>query len=147
MCANKKGQCKMMTADDAREAVRPPLVSLVDHQVAHGAARMDAYQRVAGMIGRSRAWVRRVVGRDEHITVGLHDALNIRAAYDRLCTRIEDAAERIEAEALSIERQSDAVRDRRPEPAARSPAPSTRPRRRPDVQFRRAVPAPVLMAA
>lgn len=124
----------MITADEAREAVRHPLTLLIDHQVEQGAARMQAYGRVAALIGRSSAWVQRIIGRDAEATVGLHDALNIRAAYDRVCARVEADNDRLDgelAELLGGDRAS-AV------PATRQPAPARAQRRRPDVRFRRA---------
>ncbi|WP_375453748.1 hypothetical protein [uncultured Methylobacterium sp.] len=82
-----------MTADQAREEVRSPLDLLVEHHVARGAPRMRAYGRVGSLIGRSPAWVQRVLGRRPDAAIGLHDALNIKAAYARLCTSIEAAAD------------------------------------------------------
>lgn len=102
----------MMTADQAREQVRSPLAILLQHHVERGTPRMDAYVRVAGLIGRSPAWVQRVIGRRPDTTVGLHDALNIRAAYERICARIEAAADQKEAANAAWE-NADALREGR----------------------------------
>lgn len=93
-----RARLPMMTADQAREHVRDPLAFLIRHQVDQGAPRMRAYERVAAQIGRTPAWVQRVLGRRPDAAIGLHDALNIRTAYERLCARVEAAADRVEAE-------------------------------------------------
>jgi len=102
----------MMTADQAREEVRSPLGFLVRHHVDRGTPRMRAYERVATQIGRTPAWVQRVLGRRDDATVGLHDALNIRAAYDRLCSRIASAADAVEAENSNLRGELDAALSR-----------------------------------
>lgn len=135
----------MITPDDAREAVRPPLVLLVDHHVEQGSDRMQAYGRVAGLVGRSSAWVRRVLGRDPRATVGLHDALNIRAAYDRVCAHVEATTARVDALADALEDYADEAPARTSRSAARSvPAPArAAARRRQDLRLRRATLIPV----
>ena len=145
MCENKGHRRKMVTADDAREAVRPPLALLVRHHVEQGAARMQAYGRVAGLIGRSSAWVQRVLGRDPQAAVGLHDALNIRAAYDRVCARVQADNDRLDLELANLLGDGRAPGD----PAPRQPDPPRRDRRRPDVRLRRAplIPRPLAAVA
>lgn len=137
----------MVTADVEAELLRAEIRHAIKALRDQGVSQMDAYTLIGNSVGRSASWVRKHHGRNPFVGVRLRDFLNIRAAYDRLCTRIEDAAERIEAEAQTIERQSDAVRDRRPEAVARASAPAVRPRRRPDVQFRRVTRPAALMAA
>ncbi|MBB3905092.1 hypothetical protein [Methylobacterium brachythecii] len=102
----------MMTADQAREEIRSPLDFLVRHHVDGGAPRMRAYERVGAQIGRTPAWVQRVLGRRPDASVGLHDALNIRAAYARLCDRIGAAADAVEAENQALRRDLDAALQR-----------------------------------
>ena len=115
----------MMTADEAREHIRSPLDLLVKHHVEQGASRMRAYERVGGLIGRAPAWVQRVIGRREDATVGLHDAFNIRAAYERLCKHIADGTDAIEAENQKLRRELDAaLRGDRPASARVGGAPS-----------------------
>lgn len=99
----------MMTADQAREEIRSPLDLLVRHHVERGAPRMRAYERVGTQIGRTPAWVQRVLGRRADASIGLHDALNIRAAYARLCDRIGAAADAVEAGNDELRRELDAA--------------------------------------
>ncbi|WP_286962387.1 hypothetical protein [Methylobacterium sp.] len=137
----------MITAEEAREAVRPPLSLLVNHQVEQGAARMQAYGRVASLIGRSSAWVQRVIGRDPRAAVGLHDAANIRAAYDRLCARVQADNDRLDNELAELLGD---VRAHAPAPASTRQRASSGPaRRRADLRFRRAplIPVSALAAA
>ncbi len=98
----------MMTADQAREDIRSPLDFLVRHHVEAGAPRMRAYERVGAKIGRSPAWIQRVLGRRPDTTIGWHDALNISAAYERLCARIETAADASEARIKHLQEARDA---------------------------------------
>lgn len=99
----------MMTADQAREQIRSPLDLLIKHHVDQGASQMRAYERVGSLIGRTPAWVQRIIGRREDATVGLHDAFNIRAAYDRLCARVESVADALEAGNEELRRELDAA--------------------------------------
>lgn len=99
----------MVTADQAREEIRNPLDLLVRHHVDRGAPRMRAYARVGAQIGRTPAWVQRVLGRRPDAAIGLHDALNIQAAYTRLCDRIAAGTDAIEAANDKIRRDLDAA--------------------------------------
>lgn len=117
----------MVTADQIREEVRSPLALLLEHHERHGASRMDAYGRVGRLIGRSPAWVQRVIGRRSDITVGGHDLLNIRAAYARLCARVEAAADAAAADNRRLREDLDAALSAlgAPRPGAdRHPAPA-----------------------
>jgi hypothetical protein len=106
---------------------------------------MQAYGRVASLIGRSSAWVQRVIGRDPRASVGLHDAANIRAAYDRLCARVQADNDRLDNELAEL------LGDVRAPAAAsvRQSVPARPQRRRADLRFRRAplIPVPALAAA
>ena len=115
---------RMMTADQAREEIRSPLDLLIRHQVAHGTSRMRAYERVGTQIGRTPAWIQRVLGRRPDTAIGLHDALNIRAAYDRLVARVATAADAAEAHNDRLREELDAALRAR---AAVVPGPAYRP--------------------
>lgn len=139
----------MMTAEQALEQIRPDLASIIAVKERSLGSRMRAYESLGSKLGRSPTWIRKVLGRAPDVTVGLHDALNIRAAYERLCARVESAADALEASNQELRRELDAalVGDRsvaaRPGGAAASrppEAPSLRERVPP-------VPAPVAAPA
>ncbi len=72
----------MMTADQAREA--DPLAARSAHQAPRRSGRLANARLRTGRQPdrRTPAWVQRIIGRREDATVGLHDAFNIRTAYD-----------------------------------------------------------------
>lgn len=99
----------MMTADQALEQIRPDLASIIAAKERKLGSRMRAYESLGSKLGRSPTWIRKVLGRAPDVTVGLHDALNIRAAYERLCKHIADGTEAIEAENQKLRRELDAA--------------------------------------
>ncbi|MFC7663982.1 hypothetical protein ACFQWF_16490 [Methylorubrum suomiense] len=96
----------MVTADQALESIRPDLASVIAAQERNLGSRMLAYESLGSKIGRSPTWIRKVLGRAEDVTVGLHDAFNIRTAYERLCARVEHAADALEAGNEELRRNS-----------------------------------------
>jgi hypothetical protein len=98
----------MMTAEQALEQIRPDLASIVAVKERTLGSRMRAYESLGTKLGRSPTWIRKVLGRAPDVTVGLHDALNIRAAYERLCARVESAADALEAGNEKLRRELDA---------------------------------------
>lgn len=99
----------MMTADQALEQIRPDLASIIAVKEQTLGSRMRAYESLGSKLGRSPTWIRKVLGRAPDVTVGLHDALNIRAAYERLCARVENAADALAAENQELRRELDAA--------------------------------------
>ena len=99
----------MMTAEQALEQIRPDLASIIAAKERTLGSRMRAYESLGSKLGRSPTWIRKVLGRAPDVTVGLHDALNIRAAYERLCKHIADGTEAIEAENQKLRRELDAA--------------------------------------
>jgi hypothetical protein len=99
----------MITAEQALERARSPLEALVAARTKAVGSRMEAYRLVGAPLGRSATWVRKVLGRAPDVQVGLHDALNIAALYDRLCARIEAAAEAVEADNKKLREDLDAA--------------------------------------
>lgn len=135
----------MMTADQALEQIRPDLASIIAVKERTLGSRMRAYESLGSKLGRSPTWIRKVLGRAPDVTVGLHDALNIRAAYERLCARVESAADALEAGNEELRRELDAALggDRSVAASARGAALS-RPAEAPAVSQRvEAAPAPV----
>ncbi|MBB2959878.1 hypothetical protein [Methylobacterium sp. R2-1] len=115
----------MMTADQALEQIRPDLASIIAVKERTLGSRMRAYESLGTKLGRSPTWIRKVLGRAPDVTVGLHDALNIRAAYERLCKHIADGTDAIEAENQKLRRELDAaLRGDRPASARVGGAPS-----------------------
>lgn len=88
----------MVTADQILAEAHPKLLTIIKHHMAAGHDRMAAYERAASEVGRSRAWIQRVIGRRPQATVAAHDWLNITA----LCARIEASTARKEADAAAI---------------------------------------------
>ncbi|UYW25878.1 hypothetical protein OKC48_21805 [Methylorubrum extorquens] len=120
----------MMTADQALERIRPDLASVIAVKEQTLGSRMRAYEVIGSKLGRSPTWIRKVLGRAPDVTVGLHDALNIRAAYERLCKHIADGTDAIEAENQKLRRELDAaLRGDRPTSArlGGTPSPSSAP--------------------
>lgn len=99
----------MMTADQALERIRPDLASIIAAKEQSLGSRMRAYEALGSKLGRSPTWIRKVLGRAPDVTVGLHDALNIRAAYERLCARVESVADALEAGNDELRRELDAA--------------------------------------
>lgn len=115
----------MMTAEQALEQIRPDLASIIAVKERTLGSRMRAYEALGTKLGRSPTWIRKVLGRAPDVTVGLHDALNIRAAYERLCKHIADGTDAIEAENQKLRRELDAaLRGDRPTSARLGGAPS-----------------------
>ncbi|MGY2052382.1 hypothetical protein [Methylobacterium sp. JK268] len=106
----------MITAEQALERARSPLAALVAARAQAVGSRMEAYRLVGAPLGRSATWVRKVLGRAPDVQVGLHDALNIASLYDRLCARIEAAADAVEADNQRLREELDAALSR-PVPA------------------------------
>ena len=98
-----------MTAEQAAEWIRPDLARVVAAKEERLGSRMRAYEALGSKLGRSPTWIRKVLGRAPDVTVGLHDALNIRAAYERLCARVENAADALEAGNEELRRELDAA--------------------------------------
>lgn len=115
----------MMTAEQALEQIRPDLASIIAVKERTLGSRMRAYESLGSKLGRSPTWIRKVLGRAPDVTVGMHDALNIRAAYERLCKHIADGTDAIEAENQKLRRELDAaLRGDRPTSARLGGAPS-----------------------
>lgn len=97
----------MVTADQILAEAQPKLLTIIRHHMALGHDKMAAYERAASEVGRSRAWVQRVIGRRAQATVAAHDWLNITA----LCARLEASAARKEANAAAIRGEINAARE------------------------------------
>jgi hypothetical protein len=92
-----RGRRVMVTADQILAEAHPKLLTIIKHHMAAGHDKMSAYERAASEVGRSRAWIQRVIGRRPQATVAAHDWLNITA----LCARIEASTARKDAHAAA----------------------------------------------
>lgn len=93
----------MMTASDGIDRARPFAEALVEREHRKSGSRMTAYAAVANAVGVSESWLRKLLGR-QPVVVAVHEYLNLAAAYDRLCARIE-------AEELNEKRRTAALRE------------------------------------
>jgi hypothetical protein len=96
----------MLTASCAVERARPLVAALVDRDERHSGSRMAAYERVAGTVGVSSRWVRRLLSR-QLSEIAAHEYLNICRAYRSLCERIEAEAEHERRVAVALRRDAD----------------------------------------
>ena len=114
----------MVTATEAQDEVLPKLEKLVKLAWSGTGSKMSAYDAVGRKIGASGSWVRKCLGR-QPVDLKGHVLLNIGAAYARLCTSIEAAADAAEASnALLREDLHAALQDRHPAPSRSGRAPS-----------------------
>ena len=111
----------MITAEQALEQIRPDLARIISAKEQKLGSRMLAYDRLGADLGRSPSWIRKVLGRAPDVTVGLHDALNIRAAYERICARVSAAADAQAAENNRLRRDIHAALQGDRPAAARTP--------------------------
>ena len=109
MLAKIRGAHRMVTADDELAFVRPSVVKAIEILRGRGLSQMGAYATLAGQVGKSPSWVRGIVGRDPSIGVRLRDALNLNAAYERLCARVEAAADASEAKNNALREELNAA--------------------------------------
>lgn len=88
------------------ETTRRAAVSLVERELRNSGSRMAAYEIVAQMVGVSSSWVRKFVGRNPNVKPDLIVGYNILAlagvTYDKLCTRVEQEAEKERARAAAL---------------------------------------------
>ncbi len=116
----------MFTNADAQSQALPLVHALFREAHWRSGSRMAAYDTVAGQIDRSPNWVRKLIGRRADAIVEMCDWLNISAAYDRLCARVEAAADHEEARAAALREMrheagegGDALVERQAPPARR----------------------------
>lgn len=87
------------------ERARHAAVYLVEREQRAAGSRMAAYDRVGSMIGASGGWLRKFIGRSHEVRPDLVVGFNLLELYDRVCARVEQAAEneRTRAAALRAE--------------------------------------------
>lgn len=103
--ATVRTKIKMTDATQIVDRARFAAVELVRLEERLTGSRMAAYDRVGSMVGASAGWVRKFIGRNPDVRPDLVVGWNLLAFYDRVCTRVEQAAdnERSRAAALRAE--------------------------------------------
>ncbi len=103
---------QIVTAETVQEKVRPVARALVEHHEHRIGSRMAAYEAVAGLVGVSGSWLRKFIGRQDHIGLGAHELINILAAYHSICNRLEAATKNERAKTAALTRgNKDAAMD------------------------------------
>ncbi len=97
---------QIVTAETVQEEVRPVARALVEHHEHRIGSRMAAYDAVAELVGVSGSWLRKFIGRQDHIGLGAHEYLNILAAYHSICNRLEAAAKNERAKTAMLHGQT-----------------------------------------
>lgn len=100
----------MSDVTQAIERRRIMAFHLVEHERRqwHG-QKMPAYAAVASEIKASASWLRKFLGRQPEATLSFEVGFHIRAAYERLCERIEAAQETERARLAAVRRELDAA--------------------------------------
>jgi hypothetical protein len=99
---DKRPSKMIVTADDMEERARPVARALVEHHEQLTGSRMAAYEGVAGWIGVSSSWLRKLIGRQDHIALHAHEYSNLVSVYRSVCERIEKAGRHEQAKAALI---------------------------------------------
>lgn len=100
----------MSDAAQAIERRRIMAFHLVEHERRqwHG-QKMPAYEAVASQIKASASWLRKFLGGHPGAALSFEVGFQIRAAYDRLCERVEAAQETERAKLEAVRRALDAA--------------------------------------
>jgi hypothetical protein len=98
-----------MNAGNLTDATRCALGVLIDREERRLGSRDLAYEIVAQTVGASSSWLKKFLGRhaevkEPRITL----FLNIRQAYENLCTRVEQEHRLEEARIAALRKQLDA---------------------------------------
>lgn len=111
----------MITAQSEADLIRPQIIAAVAKLRSRGLSQMDAYAALGREVEKSPTWIRRIIGRSPDVAIRLRDALNIGAAYARLCTSIEAAADAAEASNAVLREELHAALQARLSVRARTP--------------------------
>jgi hypothetical protein len=86
--SDRKSQ--MSSAATLADATRSALGLLVEREERRVGSRDVAFENVAQSVGSSASWVRKFIGRSDEVKEPRMTLfLNIRAAYEQLCNRVE----------------------------------------------------------
>lgn len=93
---------KMTDATQIIDRARFAAVELVRREERLTGSRMVAYDRVGSMVGASAGWVRKFIGRSHEVRPDLVVGWNLIAFYDRVCARVEQAADNERSRAAAL---------------------------------------------
>ncbi|WP_375408544.1 hypothetical protein [uncultured Methylobacterium sp.] len=100
---------KLVTIQEANSRVLGLVERLVAERFKETGSRITAAEDIAAAVGKSASWLRKLRSGSAGAVVTLADAMNVATAYDRLCSRIEAAAETEKARAAALRRNTDAA--------------------------------------
>lgn len=100
----------MSSALDITDATRSALGLLVDREERRVGSRDVAFENIARLVGTSASWAKKFVGcsgevKEPRMTL----FLNIRAAYENLCNRVEQEHQAELAKITLLKREIDAA--------------------------------------
>lgn len=122
------GRKRTMNATQALDDAKPVLRGLVQRAERATGSKMAAYDIVARELKASASWIRKALG-NQPVAFPAHVYLNMMAAYDAACARMEAEAQAERERFLSLGRNSDAV-SQSASRTANIPASKCAPRRR-----------------
>jgi hypothetical protein len=99
---------RMLTRADMTHETRAYVVALIERERKILGSRMSAYERIASMVGVSSDWLQKIIGR-RFCEVEAHEFLNIQFAYERLCSRVERAADHEEQRVAALQGRTNAA--------------------------------------
>lgn len=92
------------------DATRSALGLLVEREERRVGSRDVAFENVAQIVGSSSSWVKKFIGRSDEVKEPRMTLfLNIRAAYEHLCNRVEQEHQAELAKITLLKREIDAA--------------------------------------
>lgn len=100
----------MTSASTLTDATRCALGVLVEREARRIGSRDVALENTAHLVGTSASWVRKFIGRSDEVKEPRMTLfLNIRAAYEHLCNRVEQEQRAELAKITLLKREIDAA--------------------------------------
>lgn len=100
----------MSSASTVTDATRSALDILVDREERRIGSRDLAFENIAQLVGASSSWLKKFIGRSDEVKEPrLTLFLNIRAAYETMCNRVEQEQQAELANITLLKREIDAV--------------------------------------
>jgi hypothetical protein len=103
---------QMVSSADAENAARGALKGLVEYHDRRSGSKTVAYELVAGMINQSSSWVKKFLAKHPEVKEPrITTFLNIRLAYEVMCSRIEAETRREGERAAALKDELNAITD------------------------------------